>query len=568
MKRTRAVVAAVAAAAGAALAGCTGILGLDATTLAGGDASTSDATAADAHVGGDAGSDGTTGATDTGTDASPADVVTADTSADGPAPGDGGPPDGPVFTTSPSVIGLHPDASLDVTVSVVRNGLAGALAVTFTQLPTGVTSGTGTIAADAGSAQVTVQAAGNAPAGSAESTIQANGVAVGTVPVDVFGASGASDTSFGGGIVIDKTDASGSLFYGVAVDPTSRVVAGGMKQAGGWMLRRYANDGTSDTAFATATAAWLPTTGSLNALALDPTTGVIVCAGTAGSQLAIAVVDSSGNLSGAFNSGSLLALTVVQAQSSSGTGVAIEPGARFSVVGGITPANTPYLVAHVPEVGAPTFAGLPTYDGPAKQSFTAVAVGPDGGIVAAGSDTSAQPIILVERFQGASLDPTFGDGGVGAGSTAFCQGTSVAVRPGSGAVLVGGYDISTDDGCFSGWNAMGQRTFQNPGTGGGGGAFTYWGAVATGDPQDHVYIAGSGGDQFGWGAELDRVNVGGAFDTNFGTAGQVILRDTNSPPAFEYDFRAVAVGADGRIIVAGSKKDSTGSFPMLARYWP
>ncbi|HEY6461182.1 MAG TPA: hypothetical protein VIY73_13550 [Polyangiaceae bacterium] len=142
------------------------------------------------------------------------------------------------------------------------------------------------------------------------------------------------------------------------------------------------------------------------------------------------------------------------------------------------------------------------------------------------------------------------------------------MRPNSATVLVGGYDINTDVGCYSGWSAAGQPTFQKQGSGGGGGAFTYWGAAAARDPQDHVYIAGSGGDQFACSAELDRVNTGGAFDTTFGTAGQVILQDTNSPPAFEYDFRAVAVGADGRIVVGGSKKDSSGSFPMLARYWP
>jgi hypothetical protein len=119
-RRTLAVVLAVGGAAAAA--GCAGVLGLDETHLGSSeDASTSDSSTADG-AGGD------------------------------------------VRNDAPATIGRYQDASVAVQVSVQRNGvLPGTLSVTFTQLPTGVTSNTGTIAADAGSTTVTVKAAGSAP---------------------------------------------------------------------------------------------------------------------------------------------------------------------------------------------------------------------------------------------------------------------------------------------------------------------------------------------------------------------------------------------------------------------
>jgi hypothetical protein len=564
----------------ALIAGCSGILGLDETTERGPDASSDhDASLApDAPSRRDAssredGADRDAKAADAKSDTRDDEDVTESDASDAE-------PDAastPVFTTAPSVLGLHQGQSLAVQVSVVRNGgLSGDVAVTFTGLPTGVTSTKGTIDADAGSTQVTVTAAPTAPVGPATVDLVANQTPAKTVQLVVYGAPGTIDETFQGGYVTDTSAGSKGTFNAVGIDAQGRIVAGGVSGAGGWLLDRFLANGMPDTTF---TSAGLPTTGSLNGLAIDPNTNAIVCVGTSGPagsvQFTVAVVDSaSGHLDGSFNGSTPFSLTSVESQTSNAYGVTVGPNATFGVAGGYTQgASEAYLVPSMSEKSTPSAMNLGGYVGPeGSTAFRAVARDANGDLVAIGYDTTSQPAILLARFAAGKLDTTFGTTGTVTGGSFFCQGTSLAIRPQSGAIFVGGYDIGTDMGCFGQWLPDGGTQWTKQGTSGGGGLFTYAGAAPMpGDTMDRVYLVGSGGDSFGRSSELDRVKPDGTFDTMFGTTGSVQTSDPGSPPAFYYTLQAVAVQSDGLVIVAG-QKTTTGTTAtqaaVLGRFWP
>ena len=127
----------------------------------------------------------------------------------------------------------------------------------------------------------------------------------------------------------------------------------------------------------------------------------------------------------------------------------------------------------------------------------------------------------------------------------------------------------SDTGCFAEWSASGQPSYTKHAGNGGGGFYDYAAAAPMGDSMDRLYVVGSGGDMYSRSAELDRVLVGGGFDPTFG-GGQVQLVPNGSPPAFYLNLRAVAVQPDGRILIAGSRTDTTSSttVPVVGRFWP
>jgi hypothetical protein len=556
-------------------AGCSGILGLDQTHVG-----TEDAAASDASP--DTSTSDVTTPDVTTTDVVPSPEAAADAGFDAgeAAVVDAG-HDAPTatFTASPDPILLTPDASMSVQIAVQRNGaLPGAISVTFTQLPTGVTSTTGTIGADAGTATVTVSASASAPVESAMADLTANGAAYAQVTVDVSGAPGSIDSTFQGGYVTDKeTSTSGASFSSVAIDAKGGIIAGGTLSAGGWMLRRYDTTGIADTVFDTAAASAMPSgTGSLRGLAIDPTSGNIVCVGTNTSatnpQMEIVVLDSAGNAAGSFNGGLPYQITPVTSQTSTGAGVAIVGSGTFFVAGANSPSPNAVIAGPFSETGIPASDPFISTVGTSGTSFNGVALDVNGSFVAASSiPQSGSPAgLLGARYTSAGvLDSKFGDAGFATTPGFACGDRGVAVRPKSGNVFACGSDVSVDQGCFGEWTPTGSLVYATHGTSGGGGAFIYAAATAMpGDSQDRLYMVGSGGDMFARSAELDRVLPGGTYDKTFG-GGQVQLVPNGSPPPYYFNLQAVAVQADGRIVIAGSRTDTTvGTYPILGRFWP
>ena len=549
--------------------GCDGILGLDATTLAGDASSETDSVAPEGEAGGTMAASDASDASVAGdhagadADASQPDVAVAEAEAAAP-----------LFTTVPSSPSLKPGSSLPVTIDVARDGvLSGALSVTLTGLPSGVSCTTASIDADGGSAQVTVTAAGTVPAGVYSVGIRANGTTYGTVMLTIYGATGTPDSSFQGGYAIDSAAGASAVFNALAIDAMGRIVVGGGASAGGWILRRFLPDGTLDAAFNSATSATgaLPTTGTLNGLAIDGTTGNIVCVGSVtGPQLSVTVITSAGNPSAAFNGGTPFSLMPVEAASSNGFGVVIDDAGTFSVAGTFNQGGAQaFLASGFAEASMPMWSGANEYDGPAKTNFQALTKDATGRHVAAGTNSSGQPSVILARLKGSTLDTTFMGNPILATTLTF-QAVTVTVRPSSGQIFAGGFDTNSDMGGWAEWSPSGVLQWSKEVGMGGGGRFNWAGsAPLPGDTKDRIYVVGSGGDPNARSSYIDRINADGSLDTTFGTAGSVETSDPATDPSYWYVLQAVAVQADGLIVVAGQKATtSTPTYPFVGRFWP
>lgn len=470
--------------------------------------------------------------------------------------------------TMPTSLGIKPGTMLTVPISVMRNGLSGSVSLTFTGLPTGVTCTTPTLGADAGSVDVVLTAAGTAPSGLFTINLQANGVTYETVSLAVYGASATVDSSFQGGYVIDSAAGSGTIFNAVTLDAAGHVVAGGTKGSGGWVLRRFASDGTADSAFDTAVAAAMPTSGALNGLAYDPATDNIIAVGdvSAGNtELAVAVVNTSGNLAGTFNSGSLFNLTSAEADMSSASGVVVAAPGTFMFAG--SNSAEAMLAGPMSESSMPNWGTMPVYESTnAKNvSFAALAKDANGKFVAAGSAQTGPPSVLLQRFSGITIDGAFNPTNT---ASATSPAESLAIRPSSGDIFVAGSDINVDEGGWGQWAPGGANQWFNHQGNGGGGPFHWPGATPMpGDTMDRIYVVGSGGDSYGWSSYIVRALPGGGIDSSFGGANGIQTSDTGSPPTFKYILKAVAVQPDGLVVVAG-EKIATADYPFVARYWP
>jgi hypothetical protein len=402
-------------------------------------------------------------------------------------------------------------------------------------------------------------------------------------PAPEAGPTGTVDTAFQGGFVLDteSPDAS-TVWNAIGIDPSGRVVAGGQTGAAGWLLHRYLSDGSPDTSFDSAVASLggnLPSVGSLNGLAIDPDSGDVICTGTNGSQLVILVLDASGHLAGTFHGGSpLIAGNVGYPMGSAGFAVSLTSAKNsFAVAGnGGQPASAHGLLSQViGESDTPSTNGFTTYLASTASTFRSLALEGDGRLVAAGVLEASGGNTIVARFTTSNaIDTSFGDAGGTAATSNFCQGMAVAIGPHSGAIVVSGGNNATGDlpGCFSEWSSSGVPGWTVNGQIGGGAPFFYNGLANMGDPQDRMYAVGSGGDSMSRSAELARIrSANGSFDGTFGPAGtgHVPLADsTNTPPSFYYTLKAVAVDAFGRIVIAGSKTDASGTNAVIGRFWP
>jgi uncharacterized delta-60 repeat protein len=208
--------------------------------------------------------------------------------------------------------------------------------------------------------------------------------------------------------------------------------------------------------------------------------------------------------------------------------------------------------------------------GPASSRGTAVAIQPDGKIVATGA-TIATGEALIARFQpNGDPDPTFGQNGfvIQPGIPTF----EVAIGPGNTIVLV---DFAVD---FGGEATQGGGTIEllvarllsdgdlDPSFGEGGIVSTESGlgfdVAVLGDGR--ILVAGTVGEFALW-----RYNTNGALDTTFGGGDGIA---TAAFPGIAF-ASGLAVQTDGRIVLAGGFEDQNSSPPVpstgaLARFDP
>ena len=295
-----------------------------------------------------------------------------------------------------------------------------------------------------------------------------------------FTPSGALDPSFGsGGIVHGPAipPSAGSLGRGVAVQSDGKIVVVGNatdssgNYAQGLIVERYSSSGSLDTSFGShGVVEQLGGTsfGQGYAVAIQPDGKIIAtgsgnAAGSGGTFPRVAVVrlNANGSLDTSFQGGGVDVIDL--GAFSYALAVALQPGGAIVIAGSQAPGlQVPNaLIARLTPSGAldTTFAGTGAYahqyaQGASNSAFNAVAVQPDGKIVAAGAatigNTSADALVVRFTASGAQ-DGSFGSGGVvytpsansySANGGAVPGANGITIAPNGDIVAAGVYDNS------------------------------------------------------------------------------------------------------------------------------
>lgn len=331
-----------------------------------------------------------------------------------------------------------------------------------------------------------------------------------------FGAGGKVTTSFGG----EESEASA-----VVLQPDGKIVVAGYDRTGGFdymfALARYNPDGALDPRFGTGgqvtTAIDRDTEGY--AVALQPN-GKIVVAGSSSDgvtrKFALARYNPDGSLDTGFGTAGKVTTTVVGAHDfDSVYALALQPDGKL-VAAGVSDGDFA-LVRYVGNGTLdPSFGNggkVTTATGSSDDEASALALQPDGGILAAGysSDGSRNVFALVRYDPDGSLDPGFGTDG----KVTSAIGSVDLVRLGL-ALQPDGKILAVGD------SSNGSR---------------------------NVFA-------------VVRYDADGALDPSFGTGGQV----TTAIGSTDDQALGVALQVDGRIVVAGASKDDGHYRFALARF--
>jgi uncharacterized delta-60 repeat protein len=403
-------------------------------------------------------------------------------------------------------------------------GAAGTLNASFGSHGIAASGGATRLFADAVEGDGKVVAAGEAGVGSTPDVLVAR-----------FDANGTLDRSFGAGGVTRGpaiAGAQGSLARAVAIQPDGKIVVVGKASdrsgtyAEGLLVERFNADGTLDRGFGAGGVVDLGASAFADgyAVALQPdgkilATGSIDAPGSGGStypRVAVARLNPNGSLDQGFRGAGLDVLDL--GAFSYALAVALQSDGKIVIAGSQAPGlQVPNaLIARLTPSGAldPGFAAGGAYahqyaQGAASSSFNAVAVQPNGAIIAAGAAAAGQngADALVVRFTSAGRqDGSFGAGGVvySPSAVAFNQ-TAASSLPGiDGVTVAPGGDI------------VGAGTFVN-------GLSSY--------------------------ATLWAFRSNGAADTSFGSHGAAVLAFGGST---ESEDAAVAISpATGDLLAAG-----------------
>jgi uncharacterized delta-60 repeat protein len=398
---------------------------------------------------------------------------------------------------------------------------------------------------------------------------------------------GTLDPSFGTGGVV--TTPFGSLGTAVAdaavVQPDGKIVAAGYFASGTSLnnrneigLARYLPDGSLDTGFGysadgRASLAIGPKSNEGYGVALQPD-GKILVAGASfngtDSDFALARFTASGAVDSGFGS-SGSTTTPILSGNDVAEAVALQPDGKI-IVGGYTynGSNNDFAIVRYTPDGSvdSTFTGggaAITPIGPSDDEVRALAVQPDGKIVAAGwsFNGSNYDFALVRYTANGSLDSSFGTNGkvvtpIGSGDE---RAFAVALQP-DGKIVAAGR--SHDD--ATGTNDFAVVRYKADGTldssfGSGGIVTTSIGtkgasanAVAV-QPDGKIVAAGSYLPDVKDDFAAVRYNPDGSVDGGFGTNGKVTVHISDDND----DGSAVVLQQDGKIVVVGTAYPVSGN---------
>ena len=345
-----------------------------------------------------------------------------------------------------------------------------------------------------------------------------------------YNRNGILDASFGsGGKVTTAIGSSHDNGNALVLQPDGKLVVAGYAvlspSSSAFALARYNPDGTLDPAFGSGgkvtTALGTGSEDGANALVLQPD-GKLVAAGAVSigsrSAFALARYNRSGSLDTSFGQGGKVTTSIGSGWSHA-LALVVQPDGKL-VSAGATSDGSDYDVALLRYNANGTLdssfgsGGIVTTEiGPGYDSANALALRPDGKLVAAGQswNGSHYDLLLARYLPNGTLDASFGSGGKA--TTAISSGDTVAealaVQPDGKLVAAG--------------------TSSNAGL-----------------------------QQFA----LARFSRNGTLDPAFGSAGKVT---TAVGPDFDGAY-ALALQPDGKMVAAGTTNDSSGSDFAVVRY--
>ena len=384
---------------------------------------------------------------------------------------------------------------------------------------------------------------------------------------------GALDATFGGDGKVTTTFTNGAYANDVAVQADGLIVAAGAAAGddfnGVFAVARYAPDGMPDPTFGgdgTVTTAIGAAGDEAKALAIQAD-GKIVAVGTNGDRFELARYETNGDLDDSFGTNGVVTTNPTPSWDVA-YGTALQPNGKIVVAGFGTPGapfRPRFVLARYTTAGEldPSFGGggvLISRLGTARD----VVVQPDGKIVAAGYDSSGMALARYRRD--GTLDPTFGgDGTVGAPRNAGAF--ALALQPNGRIVAGGAFDFFAFEVVRFTAGGKLDRTFGHDGavTTDVGGSEQGVAAIAI-QPTGKIVAVGSsgpheGGEDSAWRFVLTRYRSSGVLDPAFGRAGIVRTRFKDGAAA-----NGSTLQADGRLVVAGGQGEFTRDAFALARY--
>jgi len=384
---------------------------------------------------------------------------------------------------------------------------------------------------------------------------------------------------------------------GVAIQPDGKIIVVGKSQDGQMsdaVILRYNGDGTLDTTFGTGGAVVYngPANAmdTANAVAIQPN-GKIVVVGTARNidnyDVLVLRYNSNGTLDPTFGTSGVVLYNGPGNDIDNGQGVALQSDGKIIIVGeshNVSGGYSDSLLLRYNSNGTldTTFGagGAVFYDiGDGSDIGYAVAIQPDGKIVITGvhwSGSAATDLQVLRYANNGTLDATFGTGGVvryGAANVSDA-GHAVAVQP-DGKILVVGNSLDTlatpieNEAVLLRYNSNGtpDSTF------GSGGVVIYEdssnqspvdGKLSLAlQPDGKIGIAGASYQTAlsRYFAFVSFYNTDGTLFDGFGTSGFVLF----SPSDQYASARAVALQADGKIVVAGTARMGTNTDVLTFR---
>jgi hypothetical protein len=328
------------------------------------------------------------------------------------------------------------------------------------------------------------------------------------------------------------------------------------------VIRRYADDGSPDTAFNVNAALNLPTNGGAHAVAFDPQKGrIYVIGGSGGEYLTVRRLNPDGTPDQSYaNAGTLVQNPMVHSQGSSGLGAIVRSDSSIIVVG--TKGTDPLLESYdAAGVRNDAFSTAPLVSG----SFSAIFQLSSGFVVAGGSFGPTTQRAERYLLTGAR-DTLFGTAGAvtfGAGCNA--QG-GAAITPTGALYVAGGTQTMTSCTTNAVLPSNGLSTWSKEANVGGTERLT--GITVGGLPStvETSYAVGYGGGSVNHQGVIYHRAGDGELVATWGTDGLLKLEDPLIPDSFAYQPAAVTSTKDGRIIVAGGRSLANAGF-FLARFW-